>query len=81
MPGQGFQVGPFPVDEVEYQQPTAHQVMPMPNARSHPPQTLGDAARQTGQGHDPGLLGDTRADGHSRASILGSAWTVKGFHA
>ena len=33
---------------------------------------------QTGQRPSPGLLGETRSDRHSRSSIAGSAWAVKG---
>src|SRR5688572_11841780 len=41
------------------------------------PQALRHAAGQTGQGHGPGLLGDTRSDGQSRSSIPGRTRTVK----
>jgi hypothetical protein len=80
MPGQRFQIGPFAIDKVQHQQPAEDQVVPVAKAGPEYPQALRHTAGQTGQGHGPGLLGDTRSDGHSRSSISGSAWTVKDFH-
>lgn len=42
---------------------------------------LRHTAGQTGQRHAPGLLGDTRSDGHSQSSFPGRARTVKDCHA
>jgi hypothetical protein len=81
MPGQGLQVGPFAVEEVQYQEPAEDQLVPMVATRPQDPQALRHAAGQTGQGHGPGLLGDTRSDGHPRSSIPGRTWTVKDLHA
>jgi hypothetical protein len=81
LPGQSFEVGALPVDEGQHQPPAEHQWVPMTATGPQHPQALRDVAGQPGQGHGPGLLGETRSDRHSRASILGMAWTGKGFHA
>jgi hypothetical protein len=81
MPGQRLQIGPFAIQEVHHQEPAEGQLVPMAAAGPQDPQELRDAAGQTGQGHGPSLLGEARSDGPSRSSILGSAWTVKDFHA
>jgi hypothetical protein len=81
MSGQSLHVGPVAIDHVQDQQPAEDQLVPMAETGLQDPQMLRDAAGQTGQEHGPGLLGDTRSDGLSRSSILGSAWIVKDFHA
>jgi hypothetical protein len=78
--GQGFQMGPLAIDEGQHQQPIEDELVPVANTGPQPSQALRDTPWQTGQGHGLGLLGETRSDGHSRSSIPGSAWTVKGFH-
>jgi hypothetical protein len=80
MPGKRFQIGPFAIDKVQYQQPAEDQVVAAAKAGPEYPQALRHTRGQTGQGHGPGPLGDTRSDGHSRSGISGSAWTVKDFH-
>jgi hypothetical protein len=70
---QRLQVGPVALQEMQSQQPTEHEVGPVATARSQYAQALRHMTRQTGQEHRLGLLGDTRADGHSRSSIPGSA--------
>jgi hypothetical protein len=80
MPGQGLEIGALPVDEVQHQEPAEDQLVPMMETGTQYPQALGHATGQPGQRHGPGLLGDTRSDGHSRSSIPGRTWTVKGFH-
>ena len=77
---QLLQVGPVAVYEMQHQEPTEYEVVPVAKARPQHAQALGHAARQTGQGHGLGLLGETRSDGQSRSSISGSAWTGKDFH-
>jgi hypothetical protein len=81
MPGQGFQMGPFAIAQVQHQEPAEDQLVALAETGPQAPQALRDMARQTGQGHGPGLLGEMRSDGHSRSSIPGSAWPVKDFHA
>jgi hypothetical protein len=40
MPGQGLQVGPFAVEEVQYQKPAEDQLVPMVETRPQDPQVL-----------------------------------------
>lgn len=80
VPGQCLEVGPVAVDEVQHQEPTEHQVVAVAKTGRQHPQALRHAARQTGQGQDLGLLGETRSDGRSRSCIPGMAWTVKDCH-
>jgi hypothetical protein len=81
MAGQRLEVGPLAIDEVEYQEPAKDQLMPMAETGPQDPQTLQHTAGQTGQACGPGLLGDTRFDGHLRSRILGGAWPVEDLHA
>jgi hypothetical protein len=81
VPGQRFQMGPFAIDEVQYQQPAEDQLVPVAKAGLEYPQTLRHTGGETGQRHGLGLLADTWSVGHSRSSILGMARTVKAFHA
>jgi hypothetical protein len=77
MPSPGVQMGLFAVDEGPYQEPAAHQLVPVAETGPQHTQALGYTAGQTSQGHGLGLLGDTRSDGQSQSSLPGSAWTVK----
>jgi hypothetical protein len=40
MPSQRLQIGPFAIKDVEYEQPTEDQLVPVANARSQHPQAL-----------------------------------------
>jgi hypothetical protein len=71
MPGQGFEIGPFAIHEVQHQEPAEDQLVSMPEAGPQHSQGLRDATG-TGQGQGPGLLSDRQSDRHSRSRILGS---------
>jgi hypothetical protein len=45
---QLLQVGPVVIDEMQHQQPTEHEVVPVVKTGPQHPQTLGDAAGQAG---------------------------------
>jgi hypothetical protein len=62
-PGQGLEVGTFPMKQVQDQQLTEHELVPVMKTRPEHPQGRRHAARQTGQGHGPGLLENTRSGG------------------
>jgi hypothetical protein len=59
MTSQGLEVGPFAIDQVEHQQPTEDQLVPMVKTRPQYPQVLRHAVGQTAQGHSLGLLVNT----------------------
>lgn len=63
MPGRGLEVGSLSIEQVQDQQPTEHQLVPMAEARTQHPQALRHASGQTGQGHSLGLLADMRSVG------------------
>jgi hypothetical protein len=75
------QRGLFTIADVAHEEPAEDPLVPVATARAQPPQALRHLGRQTGQRQGPGLLEERRAEGHSRSSIPGSAWTVKDFHA
>jgi hypothetical protein len=60
MTRQLLQSGPFAIQKGQHQQPAEDESVPVAKAGTQHPQVLGDAARQTGEGHGPGLLGPTR---------------------
>jgi hypothetical protein len=76
---QFLQVGLVAIQEMLHQEPTAHAVMRVANARSQHAQALRHVTRETGQGHGLGLLCDTRSNGHSRSSILGAPGLARVF--